>query len=124
MTEITPLHTPKWRLVDDDWHMLVGNRSVAHLQPIPLDLRGPCPWANWLSVIHPGDYEAHGWHAVDFATLADGQRDLEQWWGHTLRGETYRPDTGEAQNISRWTGEPLGETAGVTQSAGIGQSHH
>ena len=24
---------------------------------------------------------------------------------------------------SRWTGEPLGETAGATQSAGIGQSH-
>ena len=24
---------------------------------------------------------------------------------------------------SRWTGEPLGETAGVTQSGGIGQSH-
>ena len=24
---------------------------------------------------------------------------------------------------SRWTGEPLGEAAGVTQSAGIGQSH-
>ena len=25
--------------------------------------------------------------------------------------------------VSRWTGEPLGETAGVSQSAGIGQSH-
>ena len=25
--------------------------------------------------------------------------------------------------FSRWTGEPLGETAGATQSAGIGQSH-
>jgi hypothetical protein len=25
--------------------------------------------------------------------------------------------------VSRWTGEPLGETAEVVQSAGIGQSH-
>jgi hypothetical protein len=31
-------------------------------------------------------------------------------------------DSRQAQ-YSRWTGEPLGETAGVTQSAGIGQSH-
>ena len=27
------------------------------------------------------------------------------------------------QSYSRWSGEPLGETAGVSQSAGIGQSH-
>ena len=32
-------------------------------------------------------------------------------------------DSRQAQSYSRWTGEPLGETAGVTQSAGIGQSH-
>jgi hypothetical protein len=31
-------------------------------------------------------------------------------------------DTGQAQH-SRWTGEPLGETAGVAQNASIGQSH-
>lgn len=28
-----------------------------------------------------------------------------------------------AQEVSRWTGEPLGETAELTQSAGQGQSH-
>jgi hypothetical protein len=31
-------------------------------------------------------------------------------------------DSRQAQ-YSRWSGEPLGETAGVAQSAGIGQSH-
>ena len=31
-------------------------------------------------------------------------------------------DSRQAQ-YSRWTGEPLGETAELTQSAGIGQSH-
>jgi hypothetical protein len=121
MSEITPLHNPKWQLDDGRWHMLVGNRSVAHLSPIPLDQRGPCPWANWISVIAEG-YEDHGWDLVDFATLADGQRDLEQWWDHMARGEKYRPDTGAAQ-YSRWTGEAPGETSGVTQNGGIGQSH-
>ena len=29
----------------------------------------------------------------------------------------------QAAQYSRWTGEPLGETAEITQSAGIGQSH-
>ena len=29
----------------------------------------------------------------------------------------------QAVQYSRWTGEPLGESAGQTQSAGIGQSH-
>jgi hypothetical protein len=32
-------------------------------------------------------------------------------------------DSRQAAQYSRWTGEPLGETAGVSQSAGIGQSH-
>lgn len=32
-------------------------------------------------------------------------------------------DNRQAAQYSRWTGEPLGETAGMTQSAGIGQSH-
>src|SRR5215469_2794152 len=32
-------------------------------------------------------------------------------------------DSRQAAQYSRWTGEPLGETAGVVQSAGIGQSH-
>ena len=31
-------------------------------------------------------------------------------------------DSRQAQSYSRWTGEPLGETAGETQSAGQGQS--
>jgi hypothetical protein len=31
-------------------------------------------------------------------------------------------DSRQAQQYSRWTGEPLGETAAVTQSAGQGQS--
>ena len=32
-------------------------------------------------------------------------------------------DSRQAAQYSRWSGEPLGETAGETQSAGIGQSH-
>jgi hypothetical protein len=32
-------------------------------------------------------------------------------------------DSRQAAQYSRWTGEPLGETADVAQSAGIGQSH-
>ena len=32
-------------------------------------------------------------------------------------------DSRQAAQYSRWSGEPLGETAEITQSAGIGQSH-
>jgi hypothetical protein len=32
-------------------------------------------------------------------------------------------DSRQAAQYSRWTGEPLGETAGVTPDDGIGQSH-
>jgi hypothetical protein len=46
MIEVVQLHNPKWRPVDAEWHMLVGNRSVARLVPIPVEDRGPCPWAN------------------------------------------------------------------------------
>ena len=32
-------------------------------------------------------------------------------------------DSRQAAQYSRWTGEPLGETAEIAQNAGIGQSH-
>ena len=32
-------------------------------------------------------------------------------------------DSRQAQQYSRWSGEPLGQTAEIVQSAGIGQSH-
>jgi hypothetical protein len=123
MTEITQLHNPEWRPVDAEWHMLVGNRSVARLVPIPVESRGPLPWANWLSLIDAdgADYEDHGWHAVDFATLADGQRDLEQWWFHMCRGEKYRPDTGETRDVGN--SPAAGEThlPGVSEARAAGE---
>jgi hypothetical protein len=117
MNEIRQLHEPEWRFVEPDWVMIVGNRDVARLVPIPVEERGPLPWANWLSQIHP-DYD-HGWDCVEFEASWIGQCIVEQWWVHMCRGERY---TGPTEQISRWTGEPLGEATGPTQSAGKGQS--
>jgi hypothetical protein len=33
MTEIVSFHKPNWQLDGTDWHMVVGNRSVAQLNP-------------------------------------------------------------------------------------------
>ena len=43
-----------------------------------------------VSVIEFREFEDHGWHAANFATLEDAQDDLEQWWFHMCRGEAYR----------------------------------
>jgi hypothetical protein len=87
MTATIPPHKPQWRLLDPHWVMIVGNREVARLVP---NRDANFPSVKWLSLIHP-DFEDHGWHAVDFTTLAIAQADLEQWWFHMLRGEAYRP---------------------------------
>jgi len=117
MNDIIVLHKPEWQLVDEDWHMLVGNRSVARLIPIPVEERGPLPWANWLSTIHP-DFDDHGWAHVEFETPGIGQFTLEQWWSHMCRGEKYRPESGEAEQFSRWTGERLGQSLDLSNGQG------
>ena len=48
MSDIKPLHRPKWQPVEDDWHMIVGNQSVAVLIPNSCSTQ---PWANWISCI-------------------------------------------------------------------------
>jgi len=89
MTEIIPLHTPIWQYDGTEWHLIVGNRSVARLvtneTPVFPDIK-------WLSVIDDEYLDVdHGWHAVDFAELETAQFDIEQWWLHVCRGEMFAP---------------------------------
>ncbi len=89
MKDTLILHQPKWEFDGTNWHMLVGNRCAAHLAPT-----GNCkhlPWAKWVSFIEFEEFEDHGWHAVDFGSLAEAQHDLEEWWFHMCQGEAYRP---------------------------------
>ena len=89
MTDIIPLHTPKWRLVETDWCMIVGNRTVAVLMPNSCDI---WPQFQWLSCfVGANEYPDYGWNNVDFETLAIGQFVLGQWWFHMLRGNAFRP---------------------------------
>jgi hypothetical protein len=86
------LYDPEWRLVGADWHMMVGNRTVAALTPVSSEI---CPEYSWLSAFVGGeDFPDHGWDNVDFETLDGARHDLEQWWRHMLRGEQYRPGRG------------------------------
>ena len=88
MNTVTLLHTPQWTPVEDEWHLIVGNRSVAKLIP---NSDRKFPQYNWLSVIEDPEYPDHGWHAVDFETLEIAKHDIEQWWEHMCRGETFTP---------------------------------
>ena len=77
MSEIRPLHTPRWRRDGRDWQMAVGNRIVAVLIGEFDD--GPDPY--WVSALlddGTGSVIEHTcWHAVDFDDLEDGKRTLE-----------------------------------------------
>ena len=88
---------PQWRQADNNWEMVVGERTVAALIPIS---DAQFPQYNWLSFIVSDDYPEHGWHAVDFGTLADGQHVLEQWWHHARKGEAYRPEVHDKEPIA------------------------
>jgi hypothetical protein len=79
---------PKWQLVDTDWHMIVGSRTVALLLP---NSDNQFPRYRWLSCIVCDDCEAFGWDGLDFETLEAAQADIEQWWTYACRGEAYRP---------------------------------
>ena len=35
MTEVLFLHTPRWQPDGDEWHLMIGNRSVARKAPAP-----------------------------------------------------------------------------------------
>jgi hypothetical protein len=85
MTNIQALHRPQWRIDGVEWHLIVGNRSVAKLIPNFDPARPRC---RWLSII---DGPNVPWHAVDFADLDIAKFDLEQWWLHMCRGEAYHP---------------------------------
>jgi hypothetical protein len=85
---VLPIHTPQWRLIETDWHMIVGNRTVAVLIPNSDD---NFPEYKWLSFIVCDDCPEHGWSNVDFETLAGAQHALGQWWHHARQGEAYRP---------------------------------
>ena len=66
-----------WRRArDKSWHLVVSGKTAARLIRIP---------EGWLSIIwHEED---HGWHAVDFATLAHGKACLAAWWA---KRDTYQ----------------------------------
>jgi hypothetical protein len=76
LTNVQLLHKPKWRLADDAWEMVVGNRAVAALVPV-----SPCAWLpqfQWMTRIFCEDLPNDGWDCVD-CTLEGGQELLEQW---------------------------------------------
>jgi hypothetical protein len=92
MSNILFAHKPRWRRDGDEWQMVVGNRVVAALIPQSGE---PFPQYQWGSVLLDDGTGLHiehtDWHAVDFESLEDGKRVLEQWWAHACRGEAYRP---------------------------------
>ena len=46
MNDIELLHKPVWRFIDDEWHMLIGNRSIVRL----VSNFDPCRRFRWISV--------------------------------------------------------------------------
>lgn len=88
MNNVLSFHTPIWRLVETDWHLIVGNRTVAVLLPNSDRL---FPRYKWLSRIICDNLAAYGWDNVDFESLEDAQHVMTQWWRHARRGEAYRP---------------------------------
>ena len=88
---------PEWRQVENDWHMIVGNETVAALMP---NSDATFPQYKWLSAIVCDDYPDHGWSNVDFETLEGAQHVLEQWWHHARQGEAYRPETHDKEPIA------------------------
>jgi hypothetical protein len=87
MNDIKLLHAPTWRLCGTEWHLIVGNRSVAKLIP---NFCAKFPQCEWISVIDE-DYNSYGWDAVDFETLEIAKYDIEQWWAHMCRGVAFSP---------------------------------
>ena len=92
--DVRLIHPPTWQLDGDEWHMIVGNRSVAKIVPNECAM---FPRVHWLSVIESHEYPDHGWHAVDFETLETAKYGLEQWWEHMCRGEEFDPNREEEE---------------------------
>ena len=89
MNDVKILHKLQWNLVGTDWHLVVGNRTVARIVP---NFSKIFPQYKWLSIIESHEFDDHGWHAVDFETLHMAKYDIEQWWIHMCRGERFVPD--------------------------------
>ena len=88
--------------------------------------------AERLRAMHPG--AEHGW--TDGGGMVEQQASAMVWVEAASEARVAErapieegsavaemTDSRQAAQYSRWTGEALGETAGVEQSAGIGQSH-
>jgi hypothetical protein len=88
MNDVRLLHTPKWQLCGVNWHLIVGNHSVAKIKP---NFDRHFLRYEWVSIIDCKNYIDHGWDAVDFETLEMAKYDIEQWWHHMCRGEAFRP---------------------------------
>jgi hypothetical protein len=89
MTDIQPLHKPRWQPDAENWLMIVGNLAVATLVPTN---EPNFPHYKWMSVIlAESPFDDQGWSAVDFGSRECAQYDLEQWWHHASRGERYDP---------------------------------
>lgn len=88
MNDIRLLHSPRWQLSGTEWHLMVGNRSVAKIIP---NFDPNTSRHRWLSVIEDADFEDGGWHAVDFERLDVAKADIEQWWLHMCQGKTFAP---------------------------------
>jgi hypothetical protein len=75
-----------------------------------------------LRPMHPG--AELGWS--DSGGMVEQQASANKWVeaASEARADMQEmTDSRQAAQYSRWTGEPLGETADLSQSAGIGQSH-
>ena len=58
-----------WHRHRAEWHLTASGTTVAKLVPNE---------GLWLSLIW--DLPSHGWHAVDFGTLAHAKACIAQWW--------------------------------------------
>src|ERR1700744_5746005 len=74
-----------------------------------------------LRPMHPG--AELGWS--NHGGMVEQQASANEWVRAASEERAASQEMTDSRQVqySRWTGEPLGEAAGVTQSAGIGQSH-
>lgn len=69
-----------WRLDDQTWHYMVGERSIAQIVPISDEAFTEIQWMTLVP-----DFECE-WQAADFRDLNAAKETIENWW-QGLRGE-------------------------------------
>ena len=74
-----------WRQAGEDWHLLIGNKSVVRLIPSTDHPSHPGVtfWVSDIAEEYWSYYEE--WDAVDFHPLAYGQKMMQLWWQKTAQ---------------------------------------